>query len=1141
MGEKVSLAAINSQIKGIQYEIQLILSEISTVAQSAANSTIIFSGNDQLVGSNATGVQTVGRLINNSYIDDAAISTVKILGLDGDLSSINSQLATINSFIAIPSGKTIIEYDVNANPQPKAITILEDIVVGLETAYSVYNTVNKAYMALKTAYDAFKLAQAGYNTLNDTAISTVETEVGSLTTELGTLTTSVTTLTTSVGTLTTGLASNTAHDVVQDGLIAGNTTLIGTTATALEGEISASAAAIEVQIAALYALLILSGLFGGGGKDSSGTAIPVTTSNYSGQIAAINLAITNLQTSNTTLVTDDNASKTFLNAMVTAGFATFASNTYTLTSAFTGLLAAVNANTTSIAQNVVALVNTGYLTKTGTSPNFVYSVTGSTVNAVTTLATLTGNQTIINKTLQDSGLFSGPYTETSGLSNITNGSGTTVVPPTVNRILSGNGTYTTPSSPSTPIYLRIRMCAGGGGGGGAVGSNSGSYIGGNGTNGGNTTFGSNLICYGGSGGTGSSNNPSGGGSFSITSASNQLVLYSVAGSNGSGGLVTVVTNANAIGGSGGSNPFGCGVGGGPYGSSGLTPPPNTGAGGSGGGPASNNSQQYGGSGGGAGGYIDLFITNPSSNYTYSVGSSGVFGNGGGGGNQGGNGSSGVIIIEEYYPPMGASTSIASTVAIVNSTLKDYGLFESNNVEQRNSALNLLTMFYNLGFVDRTIVSNPSGYSYFQIGGLYNLPAQINTNTSILATQQSILNKAGILKSDFTQTVGLRDLFVNQGTIGDTLVSAGVLSSLVTSGVTNYSQVTPVINIATLNTLVNSISNSLASLRNAEVSVGTIAGGTYNIAPSAANLVSDYRSLSNVRSNGINLPPFLEHCYGYFIVKPEYLQGSGITAGSQIGTWFPAYTSGMSCWNYPGGANVAQLVNTSGLSGQGLEINTNTGGFFNNSLTNLGSIGQLQKYTVCCLARAQTSYNSTSSGPSAFVFGTDGGGGHSMALNPSLWYASGGNTVIAASNDTQGTGFNMAQYPINAGTYYNFGVTIGTNLTSTQGYTVSNPSTGVVKYAVSANYGIINVNQITLYINGKSKATSAFSSNGPTTYPGLGCGGTNTLSDLSTGGKNFNSVANLGFVCNIVYKKEMSTSEMDTINTWMNTNFGLSLT
>ena len=210
--------------------------------------------------------------------------------------------------------------------------------------------------------------------------------------------------------------------------------------------------------------------------------------------------------------------------------------------------------------------------------------------------------------------------------------------PTIQKFLSGSGTYTRPSSP-TPIYLRVTMAGGGGGGGGSgiSSSRTGGNPGGSGTN---TTFGTTLLIA--NGATAPSNGYAGGtgGSFTINSPA---FGYGITGGGGGGGGDTWV-------GFGGNNPLG-GAGGTPIGAPavGFDATANTGGGG-GGGCADFNGGVIAGGGGGAGGYIEAYIPSPSATYSYSVGSGGGAGGGTGGGNAraGGAGGSGIIIIEEYY-------------------------------------------------------------------------------------------------------------------------------------------------------------------------------------------------------------------------------------------------------------------------------------------------------------------------------------------------------------------------------------------------------------------------------------------------------------------------------------------------------------
>jgi hypothetical protein len=226
--------------------------------------------------------------------------------------------------------------------------------------------------------------------------------------------------------------------------------------------------------------------------------------------------------------------------------------------------------------------------------------------------------------------------------------GTSFIAPTVQKFLSGSGTYILPTTPRAPIYIKVKVVGGGGGGGGSgkVGS-----TGTTGTTGGTTTFGTLLIAAGGNPGSFDSVG-SLGGSPTVNSPAISLVELTGGSSQGSN---TNTAQAN-VGGNGGSSPFG---GYGPGGSTGggSTFPggaaiANTGSGGGGAGAGNGTGGvDYTGSGGASGAYIEANIYNPNSSYTYVVGNGGNGGSAGIGGSAtaaGGSGGSGVIIVEEYY-------------------------------------------------------------------------------------------------------------------------------------------------------------------------------------------------------------------------------------------------------------------------------------------------------------------------------------------------------------------------------------------------------------------------------------------------------------------------------------------------------------
>lgn len=182
--------------------------------------------------------------------------------------------------------------------------------------------------------------------------------------------------------------------------------------------------------------------------------------------------------------------------------------------------------------------------------------------------------------------------------------------PTMQIFASGSGTYTTPTGVK---YIKIEMVGGGGGGGGGSVTNL------TPTSGTNTTFGTSLL-------TANTNSGRTGGGYTINSPA-----YGFGVTGGTGGQHTAWSGATftiqGAGGLGGSSYFG--------GSNSAY-----GAGGEGV-AVSSSGTAASGMGAGAGGYICAYIDNPSSSYSYTVGT-------GGSGGGGTNGASGVIIVTEYY-------------------------------------------------------------------------------------------------------------------------------------------------------------------------------------------------------------------------------------------------------------------------------------------------------------------------------------------------------------------------------------------------------------------------------------------------------------------------------------------------------------
>lgn len=195
------------------------------------------------------------------------------------------------------------------------------------------------------------------------------------------------------------------------------------------------------------------------------------------------------------------------------------------------------------------------------------------------------------------------------------------------------------SSFIAPTYLQVEGVGAGGGGGGSSTSSTAT----DGGTGGNTTFGSALfLAQGGVGGTAATSVGIGNGGTGGGASATGINPITLSGQNGNGGIPS--TAALGRGGNGGASFFG---------GAGVTTnqgTPTTGGAaqfGSGSGGAGAGATSGGGAGGGgAGGYFKQYVYNPTTTYTYTVG---TLGSGGTGSSfAGGNGADGQIIVTEHY-------------------------------------------------------------------------------------------------------------------------------------------------------------------------------------------------------------------------------------------------------------------------------------------------------------------------------------------------------------------------------------------------------------------------------------------------------------------------------------------------------------
>jgi hypothetical protein len=194
--------------------------------------------------------------------------------------------------------------------------------------------------------------------------------------------------------------------------------------------------------------------------------------------------------------------------------------------------------------------------------------------------------------------------------------------PTVQRFLSGSGTYT---APVNLRYIEGELKAGGGGGGATTTNN--------GANGADSSFGSWTAIHGNGGLTGGSSAGGAGGTGGVNGTGTLIERRD--GQNGGGSVIFATSGSGTIGGGPGGGPGG---GASLQNAAGLAGKANTGGGGGGG----------NGSGGGEGEYVRFIMTaaQVGASQSYSIGTGGA--GGAAGGNAGGNAAAGALYIKEFY-------------------------------------------------------------------------------------------------------------------------------------------------------------------------------------------------------------------------------------------------------------------------------------------------------------------------------------------------------------------------------------------------------------------------------------------------------------------------------------------------------------
>lgn len=1086
---------------------------------TSGGSAIVFSAPYQLLGSDNNSSTIQGKLINNNYINDQAISISKIIGLQTALNKLTFSPVTVNN----PNTTITNNNDYYDNPQPKIITTIEDVVSGLNTLYQLYQFGTSAYKYLTGISSVIGTNARSYTQLIDditgvedivndssTGLSATrattlqtETQLETLQTEVAENTAQIETLVGEVGQLEVFETETSVHLTTIDSEIAqllvrtsadealittaqstatsaqASATAAQLTATAAGGGVAALEAevgGIQFEVTALAAAVALVSLFGGGSSSSSSGG-NTTNNNYT--VADLS-----------GLIADDNASKSFLSAMVSANYATLnANNTYTLTSTFLNLATGSGSNT-KINQIYQFLVDAGFITSSSST-----TTTNGTTTTTTTyseapgfanlLTTVSNNSSSITKFMQwftDSGFivattnmgvttyaeatkFPNIYTTIqTAVSNITNltqwftDSGFIIPTTTMGVTTYAEATkfpniYTTIQNNLTNITNILKWFTDSGfivattNMGVTTYSEAPNFMniystiqnGSGNANGalqvlldagfiaGNTTTYTEL---GGVPNIYTNIIQSKNNNTPITSALSQLGLVTVSSGNATLATFPNVTYSNLIG----------------Y-------------------LVSMGFLVQTGSGASATYALATSASNIYTNITQLIGNN--------------------TIVTNALQSLGLLTVSGGTASATTYTVPSY-----TNLIQYLVNANILTssLVLNSNFAGANVPALPTtlkilgiytstdNISYSVTPGLYNIVNQLTNVTNACVA-------AGIVTvGSYITPTAAQNLITETNTIGNSLVTAGILTSTGTAPIT-FSQASGLSNIVSQTASnTSTIASHTTSINNNVYAYGFNYGLPGPIPPFTFNLVCHLNSNTGT-----------------------WLTSNGITASSQVTRWTPTIKkNSIGSFVYAQTSNPKPPVLTNDTTNSyvknatgAYEILTTTGGLLSTNLDLSSTAGPYDMFTMHVLIRPY--FNVPTSGGAAYTvlnldanyglglyFSTNGMYSATGPQYQSFLYLTKGNTVTGSVNNL---------ITLNSNNYYLFSITLGRNTTATNFYSWTNNSSTTATPTSVGTQALNTGTQVNFYVNGQPCGSSCYNGTNATVL-GLGCKTSTTNNNTS---------------------------------------------